>query len=179
MTRLVLIDGSSYLFRAFHALPPLTNAQGEPTGALFGVVNMLRATLKEKPDYVAFVLDASGPTFRAALPDLTISTVPRVSFVRMRISGALRFDARSMSVTRHFVCELPSFSHQRPVSGEIGPGSSSLIIFFMISGTWDRPNREAAIHRTPRKLVQTSLGLGVSRPRACPPCLTFRPTWRA
>ncbi|KRA41596.1 DNA polymerase I [Pseudoxanthomonas sp. Root630] len=67
MTRLVLIDGSSYLFRAFHALPPLTNAHGEPTGALFGVVNMLRATLKEKPDYVAFVLDASGPTFRDEL----------------------------------------------------------------------------------------------------------------
>jgi DNA polymerase I len=67
MTRLVLIDGSSYLFRAFHALPPLTNADGEPTGALFGVVNMLRATLKEKPDYVAFVLDASGPTFRDTL----------------------------------------------------------------------------------------------------------------
>ncbi|WP_454828295.1 DNA polymerase I [Pseudoxanthomonas wuyuanensis] len=67
MTRLVLIDGSSYLFRAFHALPPLTNADGEPTGALFGVVNMLRATLKEKPDHVAFVLDASGPTFREAL----------------------------------------------------------------------------------------------------------------
>jgi len=67
MTRLVLIDGSSYLFRAFHALPPLTNAAGEPTGALFGVVNMLRSTLKEQPDYVAFVLDASGPTFRDAL----------------------------------------------------------------------------------------------------------------
>ena len=62
--RLVLIDGSSYLFRAFHALPPLTNAAGEPTGALFGVVNMLRSTLKEQPDYVAFVSDASGPTFR-------------------------------------------------------------------------------------------------------------------
>jgi DNA polymerase-1 len=61
--RLVLIDGSSYLFRAFHALPPLTNAAGEPTGALFGVVNMLRATLKEQPDFVAFVSDASGPTF--------------------------------------------------------------------------------------------------------------------
>ena len=65
--RLVLIDGSSYLFRAFHALPPLSNAHGEPTGALFGVVNMLRATLKAKPEYVAFVLDASGPTFRDAL----------------------------------------------------------------------------------------------------------------
>ncbi|WP_282275905.1 DNA polymerase I [Stenotrophomonas sp. PS02297] len=64
MSRLVLIDGSSYLYRAFHALPPLSNAAGEPTGALFGVVNMLRATLKEKPDYVAFVVDAPGKTFR-------------------------------------------------------------------------------------------------------------------
>ena len=78
--RLVLIDGSSYLYRAFHALPPLTNDAGEPTGALFGVVNMLRATLKEQPDYVAFVVDAPGKTFRddlypeykanrAAMPD--------------------------------------------------------------------------------------------------------------
>ncbi|MFC3550667.1 DNA polymerase I [Lysobacter cavernae] len=65
--RLVLIDGSSYLYRAFHALPPLSNDAGEPTGALFGVVNMLRATLNEKPDYVAFVVDAPGPTFRDEL----------------------------------------------------------------------------------------------------------------
>ncbi len=64
MPRLVLIDGSSYLYRAFHALPPLSNAAGEATGALFGVVNMLRATLKEKPEYVAFVVDAPGKTFR-------------------------------------------------------------------------------------------------------------------
>jgi DNA polymerase-1 len=64
MKRLVLIDGSSYLYRAFHALPPLTNAAGEPTGALFGVVNMLRAHLKEQPDYAAFVVDAPGKTFR-------------------------------------------------------------------------------------------------------------------
>ncbi|HEY6893370.1 MAG TPA: DNA polymerase I, partial [Rhodanobacteraceae bacterium] len=62
--RLVLIDGSSYLYRAFHALPPLTNSAGEPTGALFGVVNMLRATLNAKPDYAAFVQDAPGKTFR-------------------------------------------------------------------------------------------------------------------
>ncbi len=67
MAKLILIDGSSYLYRAFHALPPLSNAQGEPTGALFGVVNMLRATLKEQPDYVAFVSDAPGPSFRNAL----------------------------------------------------------------------------------------------------------------
>ncbi|HZP65574.1 MAG TPA: DNA polymerase I [Rudaea sp.] len=64
---LTLIDGSGYLYRAFHALPPLANRMGEPTGALFGVFNMLRATLKAKPDYVAFVADAPGPTFRDAL----------------------------------------------------------------------------------------------------------------
>ena len=64
---LVLIDGSGYLYRAFHALPPLSNRMGEPTGALFGVFNMLRATLKEKPAHVAFVADASGPTFRDAI----------------------------------------------------------------------------------------------------------------
>lgn len=69
MSRLVLIDGSSYLYRAFHALPPLSNAQGEPTGALFGVVNMLRATLKERPAHVAFVVDAPGRTFRDDLYD--------------------------------------------------------------------------------------------------------------
>jgi len=69
MAKLVLIDGSSYLYRAFHALPPLTNAHGEPTGALFGVVNMLRSTLKSRPDYLAFVSDAPGPTFRDALYD--------------------------------------------------------------------------------------------------------------
>jgi len=69
MAKLILIDGSSYLYRAFHALPPLTNEHGEPTGALFGVVNMLRATLKAKPDYLAFVSDAAGPTFRDELYD--------------------------------------------------------------------------------------------------------------
>ena len=61
---LVLIDGSGYLYRAFHALPPLTNRSGEPTGALFGVFNMVRLALKGKPDYIAFVVDAPGKTFR-------------------------------------------------------------------------------------------------------------------
>ncbi|MEP7186090.1 MAG: DNA polymerase I [Rhodanobacter sp.] len=69
MPKLILIDGSSYLYRAFHALPPLSNPQGEPTGALFGVVNMLRATLNAKPEYLAFVSDAPGKTFRDDLYD--------------------------------------------------------------------------------------------------------------
>ena len=68
MPTLHLIDGSGYLFRAYHALPKLTNAQGEPTGSLFGVVNMLRKMLaEEQPSHAAFVFDASGPTFRDAL----------------------------------------------------------------------------------------------------------------
>ena len=62
---LVLVDGSSYLYRAFHALPPLTNSQGAPTGAVYGVVNMLRKLLVDyDPHYVAVVFDAKGKTFR-------------------------------------------------------------------------------------------------------------------
>ena len=65
--QIVLIDGSSYLFRAFHALPPLSNKAGEPTGALYGVVNMLRTTIKQRPARLAFVLDAEGGNFRHVL----------------------------------------------------------------------------------------------------------------
>jgi len=65
---IVLVDGSSYLFRAFHALPPLTNAAKEPTGAIYGVVNMLKRLLKDyQPDAVAVVFDAKGKTFRSEL----------------------------------------------------------------------------------------------------------------
>lgn len=62
---LVLIDGSSYLYRAFHALPPLTNSQGQPTGAVKGVVNMLRRMTKDYPQSaIAVIFDAKGKTFR-------------------------------------------------------------------------------------------------------------------
>ncbi len=65
---LVLVDGSSYLYRAFYALPSLTNSRGEPTGAVYGVVNMLRKLLADyTPDYVAVVFDAKGKTFRDEL----------------------------------------------------------------------------------------------------------------
>ena len=66
--RLILVDGSSYLYRAFHAMPPLTNARGEPTGAVYGVVNMLKRMLdEERPSHMAVVFDAKGPTFRDEL----------------------------------------------------------------------------------------------------------------
>jgi DNA polymerase-1 len=61
----ILVDGSSYLYRAFHALPPLTNSRDEPTGAVYGVVNMLRKLMDTyQPQYVAVVFDAKGKTFR-------------------------------------------------------------------------------------------------------------------
>src|SRR5438105_12120916 len=71
MTRspdLVLVDGSSYVYRAFHALPPLSNSRGEPTGALLGVLNMLLKFLKDyQPRRIAVVFDAPGQAFRDQL----------------------------------------------------------------------------------------------------------------
>ncbi|MGH8537317.1 MAG: 5'-3' exonuclease, partial [Gammaproteobacteria bacterium] len=62
---LVLVDGSSYLYRAFHALPPLSTSRGEPTGAIHGFIAMLRRLLKDyTPNYLAVVFDAKGKTFR-------------------------------------------------------------------------------------------------------------------
>src|SRR6202167_2669973 len=64
-SKLILVDGSGYLYRAFNALPPLTNSKGEPTGAILGVLNMLNKMIKEEsPDRIAVVFDAPGRTFR-------------------------------------------------------------------------------------------------------------------
>jgi DNA polymerase-1 len=68
--KLILVDGSSYLYRAFHALPPLSNSQGQPTGAVLGVLNMLNKMIKEEsPERIAVVFDAPGRTFRDVLFD--------------------------------------------------------------------------------------------------------------
>ncbi|WP_312983364.1 DNA polymerase I [Atlantibacter sp.] len=65
---LILVDGSSYLYRAYHAFPPLTNSAGEPTGAMYGVLNMLRSLLMQyQPSHAAVVFDAKGKTFRDEL----------------------------------------------------------------------------------------------------------------
>ncbi|MBW1254773.1 DNA polymerase I [Pantoea allii] len=65
---LILVDGSSYLYRAYHAFPPLTNTAGEPTGAMYGVLNMLKSLLAQySPTHVAVVFDAKGKTFRDEL----------------------------------------------------------------------------------------------------------------
>jgi len=90
---LFLVDGSSYLYRAFHALPNLTNSRGEPTGALLGVANMLKRLLKEQdPEYIAVVFDAKGPTFRHELyPQYKANRPPMPAELRQQVESILDF----------------------------------------------------------------------------------------
>jgi len=90
---LYLVDGSSYLYRAFHALPNLTNSRGEPTGALLGVANMLKRLLNEdNPDYIAVVFDAKGPTFRHELyPEYKANRPPMPAELRQQVEAILDF----------------------------------------------------------------------------------------
>jgi len=84
---LVLVDGSSYLYRAFHAMPALTNSRGEPTGAIYGVANMLRRLLNDyDPAHVAVVFDAKGKTFRDAIyPEYKAHRPPMPEELRRQI----------------------------------------------------------------------------------------------
>jgi len=84
---LYLVDGSSYLYRAFHALPNLTNAEGEPTGALFGVANMLRRLVDSyQPTHAAVIFDAPGKNFRhEAYPDYKANRPPMPDELRGQI----------------------------------------------------------------------------------------------
>ncbi|TQV65233.1 MAG: DNA polymerase I [Halothiobacillaceae bacterium] len=85
---LVLVDGSSYLFRAFHALPPLTTRDGTPTGALHGVLAMIqKLVLEERPSHVAVVFDAPGRTFRDELyPEYKAHRPPMPDELRVQIA---------------------------------------------------------------------------------------------
>ncbi len=85
--RLILVDGSSFLFRAYHAIPPLTNAKGQPTNAIYGVANMLRKLLADYDgDYLTVVFDAPGNTFRNDLyPDYKAHRPPMPDDLRVQI----------------------------------------------------------------------------------------------
>ncbi|GAA5218568.1 DNA polymerase I [Corallincola platygyrae] len=84
----VLVDGSSYLYRAYHAPPHLTNSAGEPTGAVYGVVNMLRSLLKQyEPSHIAVVFDAKGKTFRDDMfPEYKAQRPPMPDDLRSQIA---------------------------------------------------------------------------------------------
>ncbi|WP_156498335.1 PIN domain-containing protein, partial [Oleiphilus sp. HI0079] len=74
----VLVDGSSYLFRAYHALPPLNNSKGQPTGAIKGVINMIRRLVSDYPESkIIVVFDAKGKNFRHDMyPDYKANRPP-------------------------------------------------------------------------------------------------------
>ena len=84
---LLLVDGSSYLYRAFHALPDLRNMRGEPTGAIHGMVNMMRRLRQDYPAaYMACVFDAKGKTFRDDLyPEYKAQRAPMPDDLRLQI----------------------------------------------------------------------------------------------
>ena len=85
--KLVLVDGSSYLYRAFHAMPDLTTSSGEVTGAVYGVINMLRRQIVDYPsDYLAVIFDAPGKTFRDAIyPEYKANRPPMPDALRAQI----------------------------------------------------------------------------------------------
>ncbi len=84
-----LVDGSSFLYRAFHALPKLTNSGGEPTGALLGVANMLRRLMNESgAENIAVIFDAKGPTFRHEMyPDYKANRPPMPPDLRKQVQS--------------------------------------------------------------------------------------------
>jgi len=88
---LVLVDGSSYLYRAFHALPDLRNAAGEPTGAIYGVLNMLRRLVGDyKADFLGCVFDAKGKTFRDEVyPEYKATRAPMPDDLAVQIEPLL------------------------------------------------------------------------------------------
>ena len=91
---LVLVDGSSYLYRAFHALPPLSTAAGQPTNAVLGVVNMLYKLLDDyAPSEMAVVFDAPGKTFRSDLyAEYKANRPPMPDELRAQVAAAARVD---------------------------------------------------------------------------------------
>src|SRR6185369_9797542 len=84
---LLLVDGSSYLYRAFHAIGELRSSKGEPTNAIYGVLNMLRRLHKDFPaDYSACIFDAKGKTFRDDLyPEYKATRAPMPDELRTQI----------------------------------------------------------------------------------------------
>ena len=108
---LVLVDGSSYLYRAFHAFPPLTNSAGEPTGAMYGVLNMLKSLISQvQPSHIAVVFDAKGKTFRDEMFEQYKSHRPPMpDDLRAR-----RPTQTNSAVTRYYPCPWhSSVSHRR------------------------------------------------------------------
>ena len=122
MNKLILLDSNSLIYRAFHALPPLTNSKGQNTGAVFGFVNMLTGLIEqEKPTHIAAAFDLKAPTFRHAMfdgykatrkpmPDELAEQLPYVkrilSSMKIKILELEGFEADDIlgTVAKRFAC---------------------------------------------------------------------------
>jgi DNA polymerase-1 len=169
---LVLVDGSSYLYRAFHALPPLANSSGEPTGAVLGVLNMLGKLVKETdPARVAVVFDAPGKTFRDELfaeykaqrppmPDELrsqlqplIEAVEALGLPMLRIEGVEADDVIGTLARRAAGAEMNVVisTGDKDMSQLVGPGVS---LVNTMTGTWlDREGVKAKFDVYPEQIV--------------------------
>jgi DNA polymerase-1 len=169
---LVLVDGSSYLYRAFHALPPLANSSGEPTGAVLGVLNMLGKLVKETdPARVAVVFDAPGKTFRDELfaeykaqrppmPDELrsqvqplIEAVEALGLPMLRIEGVEADDVIGTLARRAAEAEMNVVisTGDKDMSQLVGPGVS---LVNTMTGTWlDREGVKAKFDVYPEQIV--------------------------
>ena len=123
---LCLIDGSSYLYRAFHALPSLTSADGAPTGAIFGVANMIRRLIEtHRPERIAVIFDAPGKTFRHELfEDYKANRAKMPDELRSQI-GRVRQVVEALSVP---VLEQDGFEATRSIHANLGRRESPIIV---------------------------------------------------
>jgi hypothetical protein len=124
---LVLVDGSSYVYRAFHALPPLSNSRGEPTGAVHGVLNMLVKFVKEyQPKRIAVVFDAPGKTFRDELfAEYKAHRPPMPNDLRSQIEPLLTIlRAQGLPISVRKVSK-PTTSSARSLAARRGRGIAS------------------------------------------------------
>ena len=169
---LFLIDGSSYLYRAFHALPPFSNSRGEPTGAVLGVVNMLQKFLKENdPTLIAVVFDAPGRTFRddlfeaykahrppmpddlRAQIDPLLATVAGLGLPLLRITGVEADDVIGTLTTRAVAAKLDVVisTGDKDMAQLVGPGVT--LVNTMTGSVLDPAGVKQKFDVTPAQIV--------------------------
>ncbi|GMW07965.1 MAG: DNA polymerase I [Gammaproteobacteria bacterium] len=170
--RLVLVDGSSYLYRAFNALPPLKTSRGEPTGAVLGVLNMLAKLMREEsPALVAVVMDAPGRTFRDELfaeykahrppmpEDLAAQVEPLIETVRaqgiplLRIGGVEADDVIGTLARRAEAAGIDTLisTGDKDMAQLVGPHIT--VVDTMAGRTYDRDGVMAKFAVTPEQIV--------------------------
>lgn len=136
---LVLVDGSSYLYRAYYAPPHLTNSKGEATGAVYGVVNMLRSLLSRyQPSHIAVVFDAKGKTFRNDMySEYKAQRPPMPDDLRSQIEPLHRIiHALGLPLSLSLALKRMMLSAQLPAKQAVRIAPYSLVLVIKIWPNW-------------------------------------------